>query len=329
MAMMVTPRLEHPLPLTFVPDVRYGEADGKPLLLDVMAPQRRPGPPRPAVIWLHGFGWFAGTCRDNLEISMCTFLAAHGFFTVSVEYRLSDEAIFPAQIHDVKAAIRWLRANAATHGIDPAHIGVWGGSAGGHLAALAGLTGDLPELEGHSGSPGYSSRVQAVAVASAPADFLRPGGAMSNDADGPVARLCGGTVVERGELMRLASPITHVAPGAPPILIAHGTLDETVPFEQGEWLYQALVRAGCEAQLIPIAGAHHNWLTAPEGIPGREDTWRLGPLALPFFEKYLRPGVRQEQAHRGRRSSATSVGPEDSSGAAPTATGRRTTRPES
>jgi acetyl esterase/lipase len=292
MVMMVTPRLKHSLPLTFLPDVRYGEADGKPLLLDVIAPLDRSGSPWPAVIWLHGFGWFAGTRRDNLEISMCTFLAAHGFFTASIEYRLSGEAIFPAQIHDVKAAIRWLRANAATYGIDAAHIGIWGGSAGGHLAALAGLTGDLPELEGHSGSPGYSSRVQAVAVASAPSDFLRPGGAMSNDANGPVERLCGGPVAEQGEIMRLASPITHVAPGAPPILIAHGTLDETVPLDQGERLFRAVVQAGGEAQFIPIEGVYHNWLTTPEGIPGREGTWQLGPIALPFFKQYLRPGVR-------------------------------------
>jgi acetyl esterase/lipase len=288
LAMMVMPRLDHSMPLTFIPDVRYGAADGKPLLLDVIAPQGQPGPPRPAVIWLHGFGWFAGTRRDHLEISMCTFLAAHGFFTASIEYRLSGEATFPAQLHDVKAAIRWLRANAATYHIDPQHIGIWGGSAGGHLAALAGLTGDVPALEGGSGSPGYSSRVQAVAVASAPADFLRPGGAMSNDADGPVAWLFGGTVEEKGELMRLASPITHVSRDAAPFLIAHGTLDETVPFEQGEWLYQALVRAGCVAEFIPIEGVYHNWLTSIQGLPRREDTWRLGPLALPFFEKQLR-----------------------------------------
>lgn len=288
MAMMVTPRLAHPLPLTFVPDVRYGEADGKPLLLDVIAPQRRSVAPRPAVIWVHGFGWFAGTRRDHLEVSMCTFLAAHGFFTASIEYRLSGEAPFPAQIHDVKAAIRWLRAHAATDNIDPAHIGIWGGSAGGHLAALAGLTGDLPELEGQSGAPGYSSRVQAVAVASAPSDFLRPGGALGNATDGPVARLFGGPVAERREMMRLASPITHVSPGTPPMLIAHGTLDETVPLEQSERLCGALTLAGCTVQFIPIAGVYHNWLTTPDGPPGREDTWRLGPLALPFFEKHLR-----------------------------------------
>lgn len=289
MSMMTMPRIDHPMPLAFIPDVQYGEADGKPLLLDAITPRGTPDRPRPAVVWLHGFGWFAGTRRDNLEISMCLFLAAHGFFTVSIEYRLSGEATFPAQIHDVKAAIRWLRANAATHGIDPAHIGIWGGSAGGGLAALAGLTGDLPELEGSSGSPGYSSRVQAVAVASSPSDFLRPGGEMSNDADGPVERLFGGTVAEKADLMRLGSPIAHVSRSAPPFLIAHGTLDETVPFEQGKWLYEALVAAGVEAEFIPIEGVYHNWLTEVEGIPGREDTWKLGPLALPFFTKHLHP----------------------------------------
>jgi dipeptidyl aminopeptidase/acylaminoacyl peptidase len=88
--------------------------------------------------------------------------------------------------------------------------------------------------------------------------------------------------------MRLASPITHVSRDAAPFLIAHGTLDETVPFEQGEWLYQALVRAGCVAEFIPIEGVYHNWLNSIQGLPRREDTWRLGPLALPFFEKQLR-----------------------------------------
>jgi acetyl esterase/lipase len=126
MAMMILPRINHPMPLTFIPDVQFGEADGKPLLLDVIAPRDAPAAPRPAVVWVHGFGWFAGTRRDNLEISLGAFLATQAFFTVSIEYRLSDEATFPAQIHDVKAAIRWLRANAAAYGIDPDHIGIWG-----------------------------------------------------------------------------------------------------------------------------------------------------------------------------------------------------------
>ncbi len=286
--MMTIPRIERPRPLTFIPDIQYGEADGKPLLLDFMSPQATANTRRPAVIWLHGFGWFAGTRRDNLEISMCAFFAAHGFATVSIEYRLSGEATFPAQIHDVKAAIRWLRANAEAYGIDPDHIGLCGGSAGGGLAALAGLTADMPEMEGDSGSPGYSSRVQAVAVASAPSDFFLPGGEMRNDTDGPVTWLFGGTVAEKRDLMRLASPITHVSPDAPPFLIAHGTRDETVPIEQGERLYHALTGVGATAEFIPIAGGYHNWMTQAESdIPGREDTWKLGPMALPFFQQHL------------------------------------------
>jgi acetyl esterase/lipase len=240
------------------------------------------------MIWLHGYGWFAGTRRGHLEIAMSTLLASAGFITVSIEYRLSSEALFPAQIHDVKAGIRWLRANAATYGIDPDHIGIGGASAGGGLAALAGLTGDLPELEGSSGSPGYSSRVQAVAVASSPSDFLRPGGEMRNDVDGPVSWLFGGTVAEKRNLMELASPVTHVSRDAPPFLIAHGTLDETVPFDQARRLYEALQNAGATAEFFPLEGIYHNWMAQAESkIPDREDTWRLGPMSLPFLRRHL------------------------------------------
>lgn len=286
--MMTMPRIEDPRPLTFVPDIQFGEADGQPLLLDLFAPQSPPDRPRPAMIWLHGGGWFLGTRRGSLETAMCALLASEGFVAVSAEYRLSGEATFPAQIHDVKAAIRWLRANAGSYGIDPDHIGIGGASAGGGLASLAGLTGDLPELEGDAGSPSYSSRIQAVVVASSPSDFLRPGGEMRNDTDGPVPQLFGGTIATKRDLMRLGSPITHVGPGTPPFLIAHGTLDETVPFEQGQWLYEALVDAGATAEFFPLEGLYHNWLREVESeIPGREDTWKLGPMALPFLRRHL------------------------------------------
>lgn len=287
MGMMTEPRVARPVQLTFIPDIQYGNADEKPLLLDMFIPHDSSDVARPCMIWLHGFGWFAGTRRDNLEISMCTFFAAHGFVTISIEYRLSDEATFPAQLHDVKGAIRWLRANAGTYHLDPEHIGISGASAGGTLAALAGLTGDRPDLEGRSGNLAYSSRVQAVAVASAPADFLQQGGAMRNDIDGPISWLFGGTKPEKSDLMRLASPIHHVHADAPPFLIAHGTLDETVPFEQSRRLYDALLAAGAQAELQPIDGVYHNWRTEAEGLPGREDTWKLGPMSLPFFQTHL------------------------------------------
>jgi dipeptidyl aminopeptidase/acylaminoacyl peptidase len=111
---------------------------------------------------------------------------------------------------------------------------------------------------------------------------------MRNDIDGPVTWLFGGTIAEKRDLMRLASPITHVSQNAPPFLIAHGTLDETVPFEQAERLHEALVDVGVKAELHPIVGAYHNWMTQAESeIPGREDTWKLGPLALPFLHDHL------------------------------------------
>jgi acetyl esterase/lipase len=285
--LMPLPRLSNAEPLIFIPDVCYSVRDDIPLLLDIIAPSRSSATLRPAVICIHGYDWFAGTRRGHLEISCCALLAAHGFFTVTIEYRLSGEALFPAQIYDVKAAIRWLRANAAAYAVDPDHIGIWGISAGGHLAALAGLTADLPELEEHVDAAGYSNRVQAVAIGSAPADFLTAGGLMINDAVSPMTQLFGGMVTERSALMRLASPLYHVSSSAPPFLIAHGTLDETVPFEQGSRLYEALVDVGAIAEFIPIEGVYHNWTTEMANIPGRANTWKLGPMALPFFQKHL------------------------------------------
>ncbi len=112
---------------------------------------------------------------------------------------------------------------------------------------------------------------------------------MDTEADGPVTWLFGGTKKERADLMRLGSPLSHITSDAPPFLIAHGTLDETVPFQQAEFLYAALTAVNVEVELIPLDGFYHNWTTQVENIPEREDTWKLGPMALPFFQKHLRP----------------------------------------
>lgn len=276
------------VPVTLIPGIPFGEANGRLLRLDLVLPPTASDAPRPAVVWVHGGGWFAGMHTDGLEDWCCPLLAAHGFVAATVEYRLSQEAPFPAQIHDVKGAIRWLRANAAAHQIDPDRIGIWGFSAGGHLAALAGLTGDLPALEGDIGPAGYSSRVGAVAAGSPATDFLRPGGEMRRDSE-VIARLFGGTGPDKEDLMRLASPVAHVTGGAPPFLIAHGTADETAPFEQGRVLHEALFAAGVAAEFVPIEGAYHNWLTHPERFPGDDRIRDFGPLALAFFRKHLGP----------------------------------------
>ena len=206
---------------------------------------------------------------------------------MSVTYRLSRFASFSAQIHDAKAAVRWLRAHASEYQINPDCIGVWGDSAGGHLAALLGVTADLPDLEGDCGSAGYSSRVQAVVACCASYDFLTPGGQVINDAPSPVTHLFGGTVSEREDLMRKASPLSHVRPGAPPFHIVHGTRDETVPFEQAEHFTQALKAAGTPVEFLPLEGAYHN-LCQEELLPWTDTPWEeLGWKALAFFQRHL------------------------------------------
>ena len=133
-------------------DIEYGHVEDKSLLLDLYLPTNAQEP-LPLVVWVHGGAWSGGDkapCR-------AAWLVDRGYAVASVNYRLSREAIFPAQVHDCKAAIRWLRANAAEHGIDGEHIGVWGSSAGGHLVALLGTSGDVADLEGESGTPGAVS----------------------------------------------------------------------------------------------------------------------------------------------------------------------------
>jgi acetyl esterase/lipase len=281
--MLFIPPIERQVPLTLLPGLEYGRAGDEPLLLDLIAPSEPADTPRPATIWLHGGGWYAGG-REAGPTYWCALLAAHGFVTASVDYRLSGDATFPAQIHDVKAAIRWLRANAGRYAIDPNRIGIWGHSAGGHLAALAAVTGDLPELEGDSGSPSASSSVQAAATASAHSDFLDAG----CDSDHPVlCQLFGGTRAEQPERRRLASPVTHVHTNAPPFLIAHGTLDETVPYSQAQRLHQALTTAGTPAELVTIEGGYHNWNDQPDSTWPKVRYLEFAHLALEFFQRTL------------------------------------------
>lgn len=282
----------YPLSFTLMPALQYGEVPHRPpweapLHLDMLCPSPLPVAPAPAVLYLHGGGWAEGERSTALYPWLNPLLAAHGFLTVSIDYRLSRFAPFPAQIHDAKAAIRWLRAHASQYHINPDRIGVWGDSAGGHLAALLGVTGDLPAFEGDCGSAGYSSRVQAVVTRSAPYDFLSTGGLMINDAPSPVTQLFGGTISEREELMRSASPISYVGPGIPPFQIVHGALDETVPFEQAEHFTQALKAAGNEVDFLPIAGAYHN-LCQEELLPWTDTPWEeMGWKALAFFQRHL------------------------------------------
>jgi acetyl esterase/lipase len=194
-------------------------------------------------------------------------LVSDGYAVASVEYRLSQAATFPAQIEDCKGAIRWLRANAAKYDLDPKHVGAWGSSAGGHLVALLGTSGDVAELEGTvGGNLDQSSRVQAVCDWFGPTDFTQiaaqslPTSLLDHDApDSPEARLIGGPIQKNKDKAARANPITYITADDPPFLIMHGDQDNLVPLGQSELLLAALQQAGVPATLHTIKGAGHGF----------------------------------------------------------------------
>ncbi len=250
-------------------DVEYGRAGERSLKLDLFQPKQPAADKLPAIVWIHGGGWRTGSKLSGGRL--LPLVASGNYVGVSVGYRLSGEAIWPAQIHDCKAAIRWVRANAETYDIDPDRIGVWGSSAGGHLVSLLGTSSDVEELEGDCGSPGVSTRVTCVVDFCGPTDMNR----LRHPA---VDLLFGGTPAdERREEATAASPVTHVTKDDPPILIVHGTKDGTVPFEQAELFYEKLKEHGVDVTFIKIEGGGH-------GIGGPEVLERVRA----FFEKYLR-----------------------------------------
>ncbi|MCL5964950.1 MAG: alpha/beta hydrolase [Deinococcus sp.] len=243
-----------PLPgnVELVRDIESGQGGGRTLKLDIVRPKPQPASPMPVVVWVHGGGWRSGNKEQGL--ARIIPLAQRGYLGVTVEYRLSQEAIFPAQIEDVKCAIRFLRAKAKEYGLDSEHIGAWGSSAGGHLVALLGTSGDVTELEGKGGWADYSSRVQAVVDWFGPTDFSlinRP------DPMGAENLLLGGTPAQKPELARLASPVAHVSADDPPFLIQHGNRDPLVPVEQSKLFEAALKAAGVSAALTILPGAAH------------------------------------------------------------------------
>jgi acetyl esterase/lipase len=240
-------------------------------------------------VWIHGGGWQSGD--KSLQASGVQLRqATRGYVVASINYRLSGLASHPAQIHDCKAAIRWLRLHAAEYRIDPARVGVWGSSAGGHLAALVGTSGDVAVLEGAE-SPGASSRVSAVVDWYGPSDLPNmqaqglPCGGDHSSAASPEGRMVGCALTACLEKAREASPITWVSPDDPPFHIVHGTSDCTVPPLQSETFHAALVGAGVDSSLTLIPGAGH-------GGPQFSDATRLPPLEA-FLDRAVRDAGRR------------------------------------
>jgi acetyl esterase/lipase len=239
-------------------DLVYADVGDRQLPLDLYVPDGEDGP-YPLLIWVHGGAWRQGSKAHPRALRLLNA----GYAVASVEYRLSQEAIFPAQIHDCKAAVRWLRARADEYDLDAQRFGAWGGSAGGHLVALLGTTAGVDELEGSVGNIGASSAVQAVCDWYGPSDFLRMNdvaGRMDHDAtDSPESQLLGAPIRERPDLVAFASPITYVTPGAAPFLLMHGTADDTVIPDQSRLLHQTLVDAGAASTLIMLGGLGHGF----------------------------------------------------------------------
>nr|WP_272918276.1 alpha/beta hydrolase [Gordonia sp. SID5947] len=237
----------------------------------------------PVIVFVHGGGWFTGDRRlcPDLREHFC----ARGFAMASVDYRLTGDALFPAQLHDVRAAIRHLRANAAELGLDPTRIGIWGASAGGHLAALVGLLSAVAQLPGEESADGDAG-VQAVAESYGPATLVEgdvdpgvPLPGVESAAETPEGRLIGGDPAELPVAARDASPLYSVTSDAPPFQISHGTGDLMVGHRHSELLYDALARAGVEVDLYLVDGYRHGFLNPPNRsdvpMPPAMDNGRL------------------------------------------------------
>jgi acetyl esterase/lipase len=257
-------------------------------------------------VWVHGGGWRNGS-KDSGIVRLLPF-ARRGYVCASIDYRLSGEAIFPAQIEDCKCALRYLRAHAAELRLDPERIGAWGSSAGGHLVALLGTTGagNAPDLEGSGGWAEHSSRVQAVCDWYGPTDFLQisrfPTTIDREAPNAPEAQLIGGLVQEHPDRVARANPITYVTGHEPPFLIVHGDQDAIVPHNQSVLLYDAL--GSTDVTFHTLVGAGH-------GGPQFDHPATL-QIVAEFFDRHLRPS-----------RSATSSGAENGQVAANGAPSRR------
>ena len=256
-------------------DIVYAKAGGVDLRLDLARPASGSGP-FPAVVVIHGGGWRGGSKGSNR--ALLAEFAKRGYVAISPQYRFCPKETFPAQVHDVKAAVRWLRSRKDEYKVDADHVGAVGFSAGGHLSLMLGVTGPEDGLEGDApaGSPG--TRVQAVVNYFGPADL---GAADIPDASKPLVK---DFVGNAPDAMAKASPITYIGPGDAPILTFQGTKDPLVPFSQAERLTEAMAKAGVAGRTELLLGAGHGW-------SGKDlDHTMEGTYA--FFDRYLKPAAR-------------------------------------
>lgn len=260
-------------------DIEYVENGHERHRLDLYLPKRGDAS-RPLIVFIHGGGWRQGNKNGAILIP----LMQRGYACAAINYRLSHHAVFPAQIEDCKAAIRWLRAHSSEYGYNGRKIGVWGTSAGGHLVALLGTSGDVADFETVGEFNNVSSRVQAVCDFFGPTNFLtmdaQAGGRgkfLHSAADSPESKLIGGPIQDRPDETRRASPLEYVSADDPPFYIVHGDADPLVPVEQSRSLKAALDRVGVSATLRVVEGAGHGRFRDPA----------IGDSVVEFFGRTL------------------------------------------
>ncbi len=272
--------------VTVLENITYGKGGETELKLDLAQPEG--DGPFPAIVFIHGGGWFQGN-RQSYKTQIQE-AARRGYVAATITYRLMkfDQAkketttaqpIFPAQIHDAKAAIRWLRANAAKYHVDPNRIGVTGGSAGGHLSLLVGLTDKNAKLEGEGGHPRQSSRVQAVVNTFGPTEMAS---AYETSVVAWIFRLfMGGTPKEVPETYKAASPVTYISKDDPPVLTLQGDRDTLVPVAQAKLLDEKMKAVGASHTLKIFPGQGH-------GFAGKanQEAWQA---TWDFFDEHLKP----------------------------------------
>lgn len=263
--------------IVFEEGIEYTNPDGQHLKLNLARPKDLSAS-APAVMCIHGGGFRAGK-RERWD-KLCRQLAERGYVAATVTYRLAPKYRFPAAVHDVKAGVRWLRANAKKYGIDSNRIGVIGDSAGGHLVQFLGVTGGVARFEGEGGNASHSSRVSCVVNYYGPSDFTKSYG-KSVDAAEVLPLWLGGDLTTHRQTHIHASPLYWVTPESAPTLLIHGTKDPYVAHEQAEWIRDRLEAATVEVKLLSLEGAGH-------GFRG-EHAKQAEAAMFDFFAKHLKP----------------------------------------
>jgi acetyl esterase/lipase len=262
--------------ILFEKDVVYGKGAGEDLKLNLGRPRETSGA-LPCIVLIHGGGWAAG--NKNGHDTQVRELVGRGYVSATVGYRFAPKHIFPAQIEDVKCAIRFLRANSEKYGIDKNHIGAVGFSAGAHLSMLLGTMDKEDGLEGEGGNPEESSKVNAVVAWFGPTDLTSSD--WPDQSGKLLVQFLGGPRSERPEIYKKASPLTYVNSGDAPMLLIQGTKDVLVPWTQATAMADALTKAGVYGRVDLILGANHGW-GGPELQRTADETWA-------FFDQFLKP----------------------------------------